>query len=716
MISIKKTLQVLAVFIGSLFISNSIQAQDAYHNWLVNYLKTTFNLTANSVFAISNNENTTINLAGNYGGTSTIVNVTGTNFTKAYKRVVTQGANPWDAGHTYRNQVAVEANDQCLIVVWLKNNGNPTKVSLFSENSTTYAKEVSTELTITSSWQLFLLPFQSSKAYAKDALSTGLHLAGSTHTVEIGGMALMNYKKSITGNQLPTQLNLPLYAGADPNAPWRAQAEDDIIKNRKTNLKLTIKTPTQQSGYSVNVEMLQHEYKFGTALPSNLINQNASGGIFEQKLFNLDGKGHGFNELVFENDLKWPGWEQSWFSPQSEIIDDIKLLNAKNITVRGHNLVWPAWQYSPSDINSSKSPDYIIDRMNNHIKAMLAPNKIGDLCNDWDVINEITTNEEYANHFKGKPGYVTGREFYPELFKLAKKLAPNAKLYINDYIAIEQADNANNGINKWQGLIDEIIKAGGPVEAIGLQGHFSAAPTGIPRAKEVLDQFYAKYKLPMKITEYDISGLVAPDVQARYMNDMLTLCFAHPSMEGFIMWGFWDGNHWLNNAPIYTKDWVLKPSGQAFIDLVFKKWWTNETKSMASNSPTSIPIFKGKHKITITTPSGSKVVKEFDSAKETEITVDLTSTPTIELDKDAINIGPNPAKNFINLTINTTLANDYSYNVINTTGMILSQGKIPANSNFIEISTTNLAQGLYSVNILNNEGRLVKGQKVMVAH
>ena len=41
------------------------------------------------------------------------------------------------------------------------------------------------------------------------------------------------------------------------------------------------------------------------------------------------------------------------------------------------------------------------------------------------------------------------------------------------------------------------------------------------------------------------------------------------------MWGFWDGAHWKNNAPLYRRDWSLKPAGAAYRDLVLKTWRTD---------------------------------------------------------------------------------------------------------------------------------------------
>ena len=190
------------------------------------------------------------------------------------------------------------------------------------------------------------------------------------------------------------------------------------------------------------------------------------------------------------------------------------------------------------DIYAGASPAYIKTRMRAHIEDILTYPGIGDEMIDWDVLNEITTNNDYANHFAGTPGYTTGRELYPEIFKQADSLAIGPKWYLNDYVAIEQGDSPSNGIATWRSRIDELLAAGAPLDGLGFQGHFSASPTGIPRVKEIYDEFWNAYGLEAKVTEYDIDKLVPAQTQAAYMRDILTITFAHPSMKGFLMWGF----------------------------------------------------------------------------------------------------------------------------------------------------------------------------------
>jgi len=94
------------------------------------------------------------------------------------------------------------------------------------------------------------------------------------------------------------------------------------------------------------------------------------------------------------------------------------------------------------------------------------------------------------------------------------------------------------------------------------------------------------------------------------MADFLTTCFSHPKVDGFIMWGFWEGAHWRANegGAMIRRDWTARPTVKAYRDLVFKKWWTNETANSDSNGMAKFRPFFGTHKIKVTV---GKVTREF---------------------------------------------------------------------------------------------------------
>lgn len=602
-----------------------LDAQDTYHTALNNTLQNGFGLPANATWVLPDTETATLASAFSYGAVSSVITPNGQSFTQGRNFVVLAGNNPWDAGHFYPNQNAVSLDDKCLFILWLRSPTSGAKVNVFVENASTYFKEAYATINLSGDWKMFAIPFSSTDFYEPNSLNLGLHLANLSQVVEIGGVACLNYKNTLDLSQLPVLLNNDTYPGIEPDAPWRTEAATSIEQLRKANLNVRVldQGGNQLPGAVVQVEMLQHEFKFGTAVVSSLFNGANANTTYEQNLINLDGQGHGFNEIVFENDLKWPAWEQHWFSNWAEIADDVQWLQDHDISMRGHNLVWPGWGNLPDDMEANQNnPAYLLNRIRNHQKAIQTYPGIGPAMADWDVLNEITTNTDLATALAGTPGFNTGREVYRDIFQLADSLSPDATLYLNDYVAIEQGDASTVGIDTWKSRLDEMLNAGAPVEGIGFQGHFSASPTGIPRVKEIYDEFWSQYGLEAKVTEYDINTLVPAAVQASYMRDILTISFAHPSMKGFLMWGFWDGAHWLNNAPVFNEDWTLKPSGEAFIDQVFHQWWTNTQATTNSLGEASIRGFRGKYRIKVSCGN---------AMAETFVTLDGDKTVTLSL-------------------------------------------------------------------------------------
>ncbi len=101
------------------------------------------------------------------------------------------------------------------------------------------------------------------------------------------------------------------------------------------------------------------------------------------------------------------------------------------------------------------------------------------------------------------------------------------------------------------------------------------------------------------------------------MVDYYRICFAHPAVEGILMWGFWAGANWIPESSLYKRDWSPTPAAEAYQNLVFNEWWTSE-KGIAGNSGKFIvPAFYGKYKITV--DGKSKVVDLSKSKGKIEV-------------------------------------------------------------------------------------------------
>ena len=518
-------------------------AQDAYHTNLQTALQNDYQLPVGT-WMFFDNENAILNGATNFGNTTTIQAVTGQDFsTKARIQISQAGSSPFSSQWLIQNKIPIQTGDVVLAVLYLRAEGGNGKLNFFIENATTYAKEIFLTMPIDSQWRKYMIPFQSTGNFANNSLSFGLHLGFKAQTIEVGGFTAINYGSSAQLSDLPEIINNEFYGGYESNAPWRAEAATRIDELRKVNISFqTNDTNGNPLGNTkVNLKMVQHDYAFGTAVTADRIagnnNQNI---IYENKLLNLDGKGHGFNWVVFENDLKWPAWESEWFVNKTELANAISWLRNNKIQIRGHTLLWPGIENMPNDIGVNiNDQTYIKTRINDHIEDILTrPGFQGQIA-EWDVLNEIMTNTDIENSLQGTLGYTTGREFFVEVFEKARAIDPNIGLWINDYVTMSLQQEA--GALQYDNLrsnIQELVDAQVDIEGVGFQGHLGGFPNGIPSVLNTLDDFYGTLGLKTKITEYDLPSSIDEELAATYLKDIMTANFSHPSSNGFFFGTF----------------------------------------------------------------------------------------------------------------------------------------------------------------------------------
>ncbi|HMQ48690.1 MAG TPA: endo-1,4-beta-xylanase [Saprospiraceae bacterium] len=689
--------------------------QDTYHTNLLSGLQTNYGLPAGT-WVLNNTESANLNADYWWGDiNASNQSIADQPFSQKVQIAINSaGTNQWDAGYGIHNIQQISSGSACLLVIWLRTPSSPAQVSLFVENTSTYEKEVYLTFDLTEQWTQFLIPFDANQTYAADGLSVGLHLAWLQQSVEIGGLAVLNYGTSLSIDDLPNQTNNDQYGGWEIDAPWRAAAAERIEQLRKANLTIKVQNADGSPipGALVEVEMLRHEYAFGSAVVSRLFaGNNGQNNTYETKLLDLDGEGHGFNWVVFENALKWPGWEQNWITSKPETANAVQWLRDHDIQIRGHNLVWPGWSNLPPDIEDHQDdPAYIENRIFNHIEEITTYPGIEGNIAEWDVLNEITTNRDLEYALQGQPGYVTGREIYVKIFEKLAEVDPNTKTYINDYVTISQANTGGGLYDLKKQFAQELIDAGVQLDGIGFQGHIGGFPTSIYDVKSILDDFYTTFGTTAKITEYDTNEAIDDELAATYLRDFLTLVFSHPSTDGFMMWGFWDGAHWHGNAPMFYQDWTLKPAGSAFIDLVYNDWWTEESGMTDANGTYSLRGFKGAYKITI--DCGNELLVDTIELKHNTILTKLGSDVSVGVDhldqSSDVVIYPNPADTFFIIEKNGRYP--LLVRIYDSSGKEVYVSQLMADKTTIPVT---FAPGTYEV-LIESQGKLIRTEKMVI--
>ncbi len=157
-----------------------------------------------------------------------------------------------------------------------------------------------------------------------------------------------------------------------------------------------------------------------------------------------------------------------------------------------------------------------------------------------------------------------------------------------------------------------------------MQSHFGSGLTGMERILEILDRF-ATFGVPIAATEFDVN-VTDEQVQADFLRDFMTTLFSHSSVNGIIMWGFWQNAHWLPQAALYRSDWTIKPNGQAWVDLVHDLWHTEATGTTLGDGKYTTSAFLSDYEIKVTYNGQSTTVMTELTTGGKSVNVNLPAT------------------------------------------------------------------------------------------
>ena len=420
-------------------------------------------------------------------------------------------------------------------------------------------------------------------------------------------MKVTNYPK-----RTPTfhvMLVLAFYALAVPLYAQYPGINEDIVKHRKGELIIKAKP-----GAQVTVEQIRHEFPFGSAIANGFIDGSMSDSDrrqYEEKFL------QNFNSAVTENAVKWLSMEREQGKVNYSVVDGMLAWSEKNnISLRGHNLFWgiqkfvQPWLMEMDDAELRKTIQARAESVTKRYSGRFA---------EYDLNNEMVHGNYYEERL--------GPEITKDMAKWAHNGDPKAKLYVNDYDIL-----TGKKLTEYMAQIRKLLSQGVPIAGIGVQGHLHSDTFDRNELRRALDSL-AVFNLPIKITEFNIPGqrskyhaekilTMTPEeeeLKAKELVDYYSICFAHPAVEGILMWGFWEGANWIPVSSLYKRDWSPTPAAAAYEDLIFKTWWTKSNGTTNKKGIYSTPAFFGKYKVTVNGKS-----KEIDlGKKEGKVTVDF---------------------------------------------------------------------------------------------
>ena len=551
---------------------------------------------------------TDIAVAGSfYGGsnnggpvaTRTIVSVTGQSFAQAAEFNV---QNPdgvfYSSAVTAQSNRAVAVGDVVLLHFYMRaiqttaETGSVIAHVYVEGPSPNYTKSISAQVFAGTEWTEYFLPFTVVEAEASGDLGIKLGLGESDRPeiLQVAGYQAIWYGTSRTLDEMPrTSFQ---YDGRDPNAAWRKDADARIEQYRKANYEVRVVNTAgvPVPGATVHMKMLRHAFQFGTAyVASRVADQSTTENqTYLQKLLEL------FNAGSTENALKWGAWDGEWGPSynKTQTLAALSYLHDQGMHLRGHVLVWPSKRNLPASLGpliDSADPS-LPQLVLNHIDDIVGATK--DYLEEWDVLNEPYDNHDLMDLF--------GQHIMVDWFAEARLNHPTARLFINDYGILSGGGVNITKQDAYANTIQYLLDNAAPVTGIGFQSHFDTSPTGIPKVWSVMQRYAQEFPdLPFRVTEFDVDT-DDEQLQVDYTRDFMTIVFSEPKVIGFQMWGFWEGAIWRSRAAMYRQDWTEKPNGAAYRDLVFNKWWTDETRTTRTDGRVLGRGFLGDYSVEVT--------------------------------------------------------------------------------------------------------------------
>lgn len=325
----------------------------------------------------------------------------------------------------------------------------------------------------------------------------------------------------------------------------------------------------------VKIRQLQNSFPFGSCISRSNIEHEEFVDFFVKN----------FNWAVFGNELKWyhtePEQGRHNYKDADEMLDFCK---KHGMETRGHCIFWEVEDAVQHWVKSLDKNE-LMRSVQNRLKSLLSRYK--GKFRHYDVNNEMLHGSFYKDRL--------GETIRTYMFEEAHKLDPSASLFVNDY-NVEDGCDAKASPEMFIHHILDLQERGAPVQGIGLQGHISNPVGQIVCA--ALDKL-AILGLPIWFTEIDIAA-VNEHVRAEDLEVMLREAYAHPAVEGIVLWGFWE-LMCRDNSHLVDADGDINEAGKRYLAL--KQEWLSHTEGLVDDSGEfKFRGYHGTYSLEVTTP------------------------------------------------------------------------------------------------------------------
>lgn len=337
-------------------------------------------------------------------------------------------------------------------------------------------------------------------------------------------------------------------------------------------------------GAFVKVKQAENSFPFGSCISRTNIDNEDYVDFFVKN----------FNWAVFGNELKW-----YWTEPQQgnlnykDADEMLDICQKHNIETRGHCIFWEVEGTVQQWIRSLNKND-LATAVQNRLTSLLTRYK--GKFKHYDVNNEMLHGSFYQDRL--------GKDIRANMFKVANQLDPSPLLFVNDY-HVEDGCDTRSSPEKYIEHILGLQEQGAPVGGIGVQGHIDN-PVG-PVVCSALDTL-GILGLPIWFTELDVSS-TNEHIRADDLEVMIREAFAHPAVDGVMLWGFWELFMSRENSHLVNAEGELNEAGKRYVELK-KEWLSSAHGHVSEEGEFTFRGFQGSYAVEVVTAS-KKAMKTF---------------------------------------------------------------------------------------------------------
>ncbi|XP_052105798.1 anti-sigma-I factor RsgI6-like [Mytilus californianus] len=362
------------------------------------------------------------------------------------------------------------------------------------------------------------------------------------------------------------------------DSQWQIKATDRIENTRKgrLNIKITSDGQLDTNGLIVQIKQTKSKFAFGTAFRAQYVTDSIHK-AYQDFLYN------NFEWVVPENSLKWKQMEWSrGHVNYDKGIDAVKAVKAHGMKVRGHNMFWGVPSRLPRWLTGLSSTE-LLQELYDRVNGMIAKSR--GMLEHWDVNNENLHGDFFEQHLPNPN--VTN-----DMFRWIHNAEPNVKLFLNEFNVVSSSISTTAYTN--QGKRFRIDKV--PIYGMGIQSHLPSSTINMDSLKYRLDKV-AESGLPIWITELTIMDSNESN-KAAALEDVMTMFFSHPAIEGILLWGFWDGAAYDRRLALATGSSVTpNAAGRKWQELFHQRFRTNETHALSGQTSISQKVFYGDYQL-----------------------------------------------------------------------------------------------------------------------